>query len=837
MRSTSWSLKFLVGFMLLQLSQAFAAASLAQLQADGARLVTNAQTGVIRFVGFDGQTLSATGADPAIQRLPAQAAAAQHLANYGKLFGLSDPARETSVKKHVDEASGRSVTRYQQNYQGIPVIGGELIVNQTDQKQLSSISGKVSPNLKLDTTAKISQQQAADSAVLAVAKWYSLAAEQIATPKATLSVYDSRLISPFAEPVALVWQMEVRTKTILPIREFIAINANTGTIVLHFNQVPHAKNRLTYDAHSTDPTDPANPAGVIATFVCGEGNSTCNGITDAVFAHRYAGTTYDFYANTLGRNGIDGAGMTMVSVVRICPTGKVCPYANAFWDGSKMSYGEGYAVGEDVVAHELSHGVTEHESGLFYYYQSGAINESLSDVFGELVQQSNALEPVSAPNRWLMGEKLSIGAIRSMSSPTSFGDPDRMTSLNYYTGASDQGGVHTNSGVNNKAAYLMVDGGTFNGRTVTALGLTKTAKIYYRVQTNLLTSGSDYLDLHNALYQACQDLTGTSGITSGDCTSVQNATLAVEMNQVPAAGFMPSANMCPSGQGVASTVFSDGFESGGSNWTVAHSSGAYNWGLITDYSANGLYSVYGYNPSVISDLTLAMASSVTLPANAQLWFNHSFGFETSPSGSTFYDGGVLEYSTNSGGSWTDAIGLYAEGQSYAGLVASGYGNSLAGHYGFVSESHGYVSSRFNLSTLAGQSVRFRWRVASDSEVDALGWVVDDVKIHACAPAPDAPTNVAVTAYPGKIKVSFIAPANTGSGITGYTVSCTAPGQTTRTSTGASSPIYVQNLTANVVYACRVTTQSTTLSSTASAAVTVTSRQKTDLTPILMLLLD
>ena len=80
--------------------------------------------------------------------------------------------------------------------------------------------------------------------------------------------------------------------------------------------------------------------------------------------------------------------------------------------------------------------------------------------------------------------------------------------------ATDSGGVHTNSGINNKAAYLMVDGGSFNGKTVTAIGADKTLAIYYEVQTNLLTSGADYADLYNALYQGCLNLVGGS---SGIC--------------------------------------------------------------------------------------------------------------------------------------------------------------------------------------------------------------------------------------------------------------------------------------------------------------------------------
>ena len=503
----------------------------------------------------------------------------------------------------------------------------------------------------------------------AMAKWYQLPADEFVVPEPTLSIYDPRLMSPHSDPVALVWRLDVTTHNLRPINEFMAVDAKTGGIALHFNQVPHAKSRLTYDA--------ANTAVLPGTLVCTETNPTCvGGIEDVIYAHRYAGTTYDFYAANFGRDGIDGAGMTMKSTVRHCEKGETCPYPNAFWNGIQLVYGQGFAKGEDIVAHELTHGVTDYESQLYYYYQSGSINESLSDVFGELIQQSNSSGTVTQATKWLAGEDLSTGALRSISNPPAYGHPDRMTSVYYATGSGDYGGVHINSGVNNKAAYLMVDGGTFNGRTVTGIGVLKAAKIYYRVQTALLTSGSDYSDLHSALYQACQDLIGMAGIGIADCLSVQNATLAVEMNLAPNAGFNPEATMCTVGQSVSSAIFSDNLESGGRNWSFTHAVGTQDWSGMTGYASSGNYALYGLNPDATSDLSAALARGVTLPANAHLWFNHAFDFEAG-SGS-YCDGGVLEYSDNGGGTWNDAGSMYAQGQNYGGRVGQRRRQSAGG---------------------------------------------------------------------------------------------------------------------------------------------------------------
>ncbi|HET9906171.1 MAG TPA: choice-of-anchor Q domain-containing protein, partial [Anaerolineales bacterium] len=243
-----------------------------------------------------------------------------------------------------------------------------------------------------------------------------------------------------------------------------------------------------------------NSSSLPGTLVCTQIDPNCSsGDAHAKAAHKYAIGTHDFFATQHDRISIDNNGMTIISSVSYCSQSS-CPYNNAFWDGTQMVFGSGFSLADDVVAHEFTHGVTQYESNLFYFYQSGAINESFSDLWGEYYDQSNGLGNDTAGVKWLQGEDVSgLGAHRSMIHPPAYGDPDKMSSTNYYEGEDDSGGVHTNSGVNNKAVYLMVDGGTFNGKTVTALGWTKTAAIYYEVNTNLLSSGADYSDLYFAL--------------------------------------------------------------------------------------------------------------------------------------------------------------------------------------------------------------------------------------------------------------------------------------------------------------------------------------------------
>jgi len=473
------------------------------------------------------------------------------------------------------------------------------------------------------------------------------------------------------------------------------------------------------------------------TFLCDQNDPTCApGNSAARGAHQYVIGTYNLYATQYGRDSIDNHGMTIISSVNYCDSNG-CPYDNASWTGEQMVYGDRYeyALADDVVAHELTHGVTQYESNLFYSYQSGAINESFSDLWGEYYDQTNGLGTDSAYYRWKLGEDV-LSPIRDMSNPPAFGDPDKMSSPNYYEGEDDSGGVHINSGVNNKAVFMMVDGGTFNGKTVTALGWTKTSAIYYEANTNLLSSGADYFDLYYALQQACTNLIGQKGITAGDCTEVKDAVDAVEMNVQRAPTFNVDAPYCDAGN-PATTIFSDDLESGTGNWTFTN--GAYpRWQVDSPdfgpYAQPGLHSLYADDyPDVVTDADARLKSFV-VPGNAYLRFAQAYEFETGyntgdPTLHDF-DGGVLEYSINNGSTWVDA-GSLIDFNGYKGTLFTGADNPLSGRSAFVGSSHGYISTRLNLASLVGQTVSFRWRMGLDEAGSFGGWWVDTVNVYTC----------------------------------------------------------------------------------------------------------
>lgn len=180
------------------------------------------------------------------------------------------------------------------------------------------------------------------------------------------------------------------------------------------------------------------------------------------------GSTYDFFWDIYERNSIDDEGMPLDATVHYGQD-----YNNAFWNGQRMVFGDGdgdlmnrFTIALDIIGHELAHGVTEDEAGLVYMFQPGALNESMSDVFGSLIKQY-VLKQTAAEADWLIGAGLFTGnvdgeALRSMKAPGTayddpvFGkDPQPQHMREFNRTWQDNGGVHINSGIPNHAFYLV----------------------------------------------------------------------------------------------------------------------------------------------------------------------------------------------------------------------------------------------------------------------------------------------------------------------------------------------------------------------------------------------
>ncbi len=288
----------------------------------------------------------------------------------------------------------------------------------------------------------------------------------------------------------------------------------------------------------------------LANLTAGDlGSDTDNVWSDGalVDAHAYAGYTYDYFYLRHGRRGLDNADIPVHSITHAVrredwvfyTTSTVDTFlANAFYLGDGiMYYGDGLPPGVvwfgqgvsylsgalDIVAHELTHGVTDYSSQLIYQGEPGALNEAFSDMM------ATAVEFYSQPTRadYLLGEdSFTPGGIRSMQNPVAYGDPDHYSIR--YTGSADNGGVHINSGIPNNAFYLAIEGGTHRlGGSVQGVGAANRAQIervFYRAFTAFLTPSSTFSQARAATIQAARDLYGVAGPVEAAVTQAWNAT-------------------------------------------------------------------------------------------------------------------------------------------------------------------------------------------------------------------------------------------------------------------------------------------------------------------------
>jgi Zn-dependent metalloprotease len=741
-------------------AQANQAASLSRRLGPGVRVSAQSEAGPnLTFIG------TRPGTAIPLQASTPRAAALEAGRRFGPHFGLS-PGGALRVARFETLRDGGSMTHLMQTVDGIAVLGGELAVGLDPAGNLLSIGGELEPSRAVDPTPAINAAAAAATAVAAVAKGSGAPAAELIATTPQLTVYDPRILGgPGLSMPRAVWRIEVHNGAYpVTIRNLVLVDADLGNVALDFSEIEHAKTRIVCNAESEPKLVPCTKEGAELLEEDVVEGGVVSPFPDANAAYYLTGDLYDFYKSRFGRDSIDGAGMPLVSTVRYCEP-EECPFENAFWNGEQMVYGGGL-VTDDITGHELTHGVDAAQSNLFYYYQSGALDEAIADIFGELFDLSLPTYPgsthVDTPaDRWKVGEDSSIGAIRDLSNPPAFGQPDRTGSGEWFfdpetdfeTG--DNGGVHENSGVGGKAAFLMTDGGSFNGQTISGLGIEKTLQIEYRVADSMLTSAADYQDYGNDLRQACSDLVGEHEITSGDCEQVEKIVLATEMDKPPTKAAPPTASICAPGRTPAPAFFDDLENPGVGNWESKSlefppgpsvfffsQEAAEKVGFDATYATSGSGNIWGFDDGEVTDSAIAMTRSITVPAGGLMHFDQAHGFETGE-GHT-YDGGVIEYSTDNGLTWHDAGSLIEAGDAYGGTIFESANNPLAGRHAFVGDSAGYGSTRLNLSSLAGEKVRFRFRIGTDEAQDDYGWFIDNVEIYHCEgpegnPPPPPPT--------------------------------------------------------------------------------------------------
>ena len=438
-----------------------AQAALARLQAVArATLVTSVspKTGQYDFVRAPAKSVLVQD-DVSVE---ASKRALAFLATHGGVIGLGDQERaalnrggapvagsDLQIARTQKDELGMSHVRLNQSYQGLRVFGAQVVVHMNDNG-ITGVNGDFVPNISLKTTPALTREQA-----LQVARKTSPNLTQVL--KTELAVYPAGLLEGRQVVSRLAYAIDLEGEAEA---EQLWIDAENGVVLNRIPLHPTALYRTIYS-----PTyDPANPD----LFVQRREGEPPHPTPFVNNLYDFAGQTYNLYASAFGRDSFDGAGKHMISVYLI---NQQCP--NAYWNGTSTNYCPAFDA-DDVVSHEWSHAYTEYTHGLIYAFQSGALNEAYSDIFGETVDLlnnadgiggNNNAEPYPNGQRWLvgedLGEELQSLLLRDMYDPDRQGAPGKVSSLNYACGTGDGGGVHTNSGVPNHGYALTVDGTQF----------------------------------------------------------------------------------------------------------------------------------------------------------------------------------------------------------------------------------------------------------------------------------------------------------------------------------------------------------------------------------------
>ena len=380
-------------------------------------------------------------------------------------------------RMNVDEEGNRHF-RYQQEFNGLPVVGGDLVVHVDVKGAVYSVNGNARGDIAASLGSVAVTESAASLKIAADARFAGMT--QAGTRMVYLSALDGSIHKTYETIVE-------GTRGADPVRDKVYVDVDSGEIVAVYPTIHFALNRKVYSAN--------NGSSTPGTLKRSEGQAA-TADTDVNAAYDNTGAAYKAYNNFWNRDSYNNAGAGLISTVHYSTN-----YCNAYWNSTQMVYGDGnsaqgcapLARSVDVTAHELTHAVTENESGLVYSGEPGGINESLSDIFGTFVEAwvdggSNGTLAISA-DTWKLGEDVISGGLRFMCDPAADG-----ASKDFWTSSVGSVDVHYSSGVGNLNFCLLTRGGTHpRGKSninVPGIGMEKAIRIYYKAQTDILTSNS-----------------------------------------------------------------------------------------------------------------------------------------------------------------------------------------------------------------------------------------------------------------------------------------------------------------------------------------------------------
>lgn len=616
------------------------------------------------------------------------------------------------AKISIDELK-MAHTRLQQTIDNVPVWEGEAIVH----LNADGTTADVTDNLKEAVAVNSQPNFTAEEATKTAKRFYK--GSKFLTEKPVTDMWIFRA----EDRDHLTYRVQMHredgsAETGMPV---IFVDAQTGEKVFQYDNLQTGTGSSLYSGTVTIGTSSVGSTYYmedltrkVGTFNYNNGTTTAARFTDTndvwdstaeragVDAQYGATLTMNYYQAVHNRNGIDGSGGPGYTAAAANSgigliTSRVhysTNYNNAYWNGSYMTYGDGDGsqftplTTIDICGHEMTHGVTERTAALTYSNESGALNEAVSDIFGAMVERYAKGE---SSNTWKIGEDAYTpgtagDALRYMDNPTAGNQPDWYP--NRYLGTSDNGGVHTNSGIANYAFYLMAHGGTTSrGAVVSGAGADNAAKIWYRALTVYMTSGTTFAGARTATLSAATDLFGS---TSTQYNSVSTAWCAVGVGSCTAPGG-----------GGSELLTNGGFEGSASPWV--------NSGTGVFYTASGSYphggtgyDYFGVNDSVTGQTYQQVAIPSTATGTLTFWLNVT----SSETGTTAYDNLYVEVRSTSGALLT---------------TLASYSNANKGTAG------AYSQKSFSLAAYKGQTVRIQFRATTDSSV-ATTFRVDDVSV-------------------------------------------------------------------------------------------------------------
>lgn len=632
-------------------------------------------------------------------------------------------------------------TRVRQTVKGVPVWEGEAIVHLKSDGTLSTITDDLKESIAVNTTPNLTEKEAVDR----VESEYLGKAQATERPRVAMFIFRGddrdhlvyRVETPridgsdgTSDPVVFidaqtgetVYQYDnLQTGTGSSLYNG-TVTINTSNVGATFYMEDLTRKQGTFNMNSTG-SESTGTGGTQSRFTDTDDNWNSTIQRAGVDAHFGAAKTFDYYLNVHGRNGIDGAGgpgtttaaastgtSLIVSRVHFGTSGH---YNNAFWFNNQMSYGDGDGstftplTTTDICGHEMTHGVTERTANLTYSKESGALNESMSDVMGSMVELYADGGTVTG-DTWKIGEDAYTpgtagDALRRMDNPNAVGDPDHY-SLRLYPGtctpssANDNCGVHTNSSITNHAYYLIAAGGTnrVSGVSVTGAGTTDAAKIWYRALTVYMTSGTTFAGARTATLSAAGDLFGTA---STQYNSVATGWCAVGVGSCPTGTPTPTPTVTPGG---SELLVNGGFEGSASPWVGSGTGYFYVTPGNFPHGGTG-YIYFGVNDSVTGQSYQTVSVPTTATGTLTFWLNVTSSETTT---TTQFDKLFVEVRNTSGT-------LLATLATYSNL-----NKTTAGVYSQKS---------FNVAAYKGQTIRVQFRSTTDSSITST-FRVDDVSL-------------------------------------------------------------------------------------------------------------